>query len=203
MKKMILLAAALILALSAASAETIRPKLTFIDLKRLENRMVKTDVDYKGGDTMTLTLYEPERFDAGAIRAAKAGDAIFTDGEEVAIESVTEDGPDILFNAGTASEMLFCDAGYDEFEHVMEDDAVPYLLLGTMECEILEYYPVLDWIDPITGEPQDDPAVYRGDKLKELLGNPEAVGFNCKNVDIVYDRNNQIALMQRYYSPAQ
>ena len=46
-------------------------------------------------------------------------------------------------------------------------------------------------------------AIYRGDKLKELLQNPDAIGFNCKNVDVVYDRNNQPVLMKREFSSAQ
>ena len=46
-------------------------------------------------------------------------------------------------------------------------------------------------------------AIYRGDKLKELLQNPEAVGFSSKNVVVVYDRTNQPVLMMREYSPAQ
>ena len=47
--------------------------------------------------------------------------------------------------------MLFCDAGNDEFEHVMESNYVPWIKLGTMDVEILEYYPILDAIAPITG----------------------------------------------------
>ena len=186
-----------------ASAETIRAKDITIDINRLEDRMVKTDIEYKGGDIMTLTLYENERFDAEAIKAVKAGDVIVSDGEEVAIESVEPDGPDIIFNKGTENEMLFCDAGNNEFEHVMESDYVPWIRLGSMDVEILEYYPILDAIDPLTGDLLEEYAIYRGDKLKELLQNPDAVGFNCKNVDVVYDRNNQPVLIKREFSSAQ
>ena len=165
--------------------------------------MVKTDIDYKEGDMMTLTLYENERFDAAAIRAVKVGDVIVTDGDEITIESIDTDGPDIIFNKDTANEMLFCDAGNDEFEHVMDSDYVPWIRLGSMDVEILEYYPILDAIDPITGDLLEEYALYRGDKLKELLQNPDAVGFNCKNVDVVYDRNNQPVMMKREFSSAQ
>ena len=206
MKKLICIM--MILALSAAaictaSAETITAKPVTIDINRLEDRMVKTDIDYKEGDMMTLTLYENERFDAEAIRAVKAGDVIVTDGKEITIESIDADGPDIIFNKGTENEMLFCDAGNDEFEHVMESDYVPWIKLGSMDMEILEYYPILDAIDPVTGDLLEEYALYRGDKLKELLQNPDAVGFNCKNVDVVYDRNNQPVLIKREFSSAQ
>lgn len=206
MKKLICAMITLVLLLAAvcaASAETIQPKPVTIDINRLEGRMVKTDIEYKEGDMMTLTLYENERFDAAAIRAVKAGDVIVTDGGEVTVESVEADGPDIIFNRGTENEMLFCDAGNDEFEHVMESDYVPWIKLGSMEMEILEYYPILDAIDPITGDILEEYALYRGDKLKELLQNPDAVGFNCKNVDVVYDHNNQPVLIRREFSSAQ
>ena len=206
MKKLIcvmMILAAMAALICTASAETIQAKPVTIDIDHLEGRMVKTDIEYKEGNTMTLTLYENERFDAEAIRAVKAGDVIVTDGEEVTIETIDADGPDIIFNKGTENEMLFCDAGNDEFEHVMESDYVPWIRLGTMDVEILEYYPILDAIDPITGDLLEEYAIYRGDTLKELLQNPDAVGFNCKNVDIVYDRNNQPVLVRRQYSPAQ
>ena len=188
MKKLLCMMAALALTLAVictASAETIQPKPVTIDINHLENRMVKTDIDYKEGDIMTLTLYENERFDAETIKAVKVGDVIVTDGDEITIESIEPDGPDIIFNKGTGNEMLFCDAGNDEFEHVMESDYVPWIKLGTMDMEILEYYPILDAIDPVTGDLLEEYALYRGDKLKELLQNPDAVGFNCKNVDVI------------------
>ena len=190
-------------AICAASAETIQAKPVTIDINHLEDRMVKTDIDYKEGTIMTLTLYENERFDAEAIKGIKVGDVIVTDGEEITIESIDPDGFDIIFNKGTGNEMLFCDAGNDEFEHVMDSDYVPWIKLGSMDMEILEYYPILDAIDPITGDLLEEYALYRGDKLKELLQNPDAIGFNCKNVDVVYDRHNQPVLMKREFSSAQ
>lgn len=206
MKSLVSLITALVLIAcmtASAGAETIQPNPVTIDISNLENRCVRTDLAYKDGGRMTLTLFEPERFDAEAIKAVKAGDVIVTDGEEVAVESVTQDGPDIIFNQGTPDEMLFCDGGRDYFEHVMENDLVPWIELGTMETDILEYYPILDWVDPKTGDPLDEVMVYRGDKLAELLQDPEAIPFDVKNVDILYDSSNQIQLMIRYYSPLQ
>ena len=206
MKKLIALSLALILALAtvcAASAETVQAKPADIDAANLENRMVKTDIEYKEEDKMLLTLYAPERFDAAAVKAVQPGDVIVTDGEEVTIETVEEDGPDLIFNKGTENEMLFCDAGHDEFERVMENDYVPWIKVAVIELELLEYYPVIDYIDPLTGGILEDPVIYRGDRLMELLKNPEAVTFAVKNVDVVYDRNNMPVLMIRHYSPAQ
>ena len=206
MKKLIAACLALVLALAlacGASAETVQAKPAEIDPANLEGRMVKTDIEYRDGGKMLLTLYAPERFDAAAIRAVQPGDTIVTDGEEVKIETVEADGPDIVFNRGTENEMLFCDAGRDEFEHVMDSDYVPWIQLGTMELEQLEYYPVIDWIDPMTGDILDDPVIYRGDRLMELLKNPDAVTFAAKNVDVVFDRNNMPVLVIRHFSSSQ
>ena len=206
MKKTFAIAAALALTLIlcvTASAETINAKPVTLDISNLENQMVKTDIEYKEKGMMTLTLFVPERFDADAIKAVKAGDVIVTDGEEVTVTSVDADGPDLIFNKGTDTEMLFCDNGRNEYEHVMENDFVPWINIGSMDHEILEYFPILDMIDPKTGDVLDEYAVYRGDKLEELLQDPDAVGFNCKNVDVVYDGNNQIVLIRREFSPAQ
>ena len=186
-----------------AFADTIQAKPVTLSMDRLEGHMIRTDLEYKEGDKMRMTLYVPERFDAAAILSAKVGDVIVTDGEEIVVKSVEADGPDLLFNKGTENEMLFCDAGFDEFEHVEDNDFVPWIRLGTMEQEILDYYPILDGIDPISGEILEEYRVYRGDRLKELLQNPDAVGFDCKNVDVVYDHSNQPVLILRYYSPAQ
>ena len=206
MKKILAISLVLALALTlvcTASAETIQAKPAAFGIDDLENRMVKTDITYKGGDTMTLTLYVPETFDAEAIKAVKAGDVIVTDGEEVTVNTIDTDGPDIIFNKGTETEMLFCDKGNGEFEHVEESDYVPWINIGSKDVEILEYYPILDGIDPRTGEILPEYTVYRGDKLKELLQDPDAVTFDVKNTDIVYDWNNQIVLIRREFSSAQ
>ena len=96
-----------------------------------------------------------------------------------------------------------CGCVHVRYEHVMENDIAPWITIGTMELEILEYYPILDLIDPMTGDMLDEYVVYRGDKLKELLQDPDAIGFNVKNTDVVYDWNNQIVLIMREFSPAQ
>ena len=134
MKKLIAACLALVLALAlacGASAETVQAKPAEIDPANLEGRMVKTDIEYRDGGKMLLTLYAPERFDAAAIRAVQPGDTIVTDGEEVKIETVEADGPDIVFNRGTENEMLFCDAGKGTFEHVGLNDIVPDIKLGS------------------------------------------------------------------------
>ena len=102
---------------ACAEGRIIMPNPVTLDMENLENRCVRTNVEYKEENMMTLTLYEPERFAPEAIQNAQVGDVIVTDGEEVVIAFIEKDGPDYIFNPDTETEMLFCDA-VRYFEHV-------------------------------------------------------------------------------------
>lgn len=200
-----LLVAALmtVTAAGAALAETVAPNPGRIDMQHLENRYVTTNIEYKGDGMATLTLLENEQFDAETIRAMQVGDVIRSDGEEITVESLTWDGPDLRVNEGTDQEMLLCDAGDGVFERVEEDDRVPQVTIGTMEWEILPYVVMLDGVDAMTGETLEQPAVRMGDDLIALLESGDGPSFAVENVHILYDHNNQPQLVWRSYSPAQ
>ena len=207
-KKLIAVTAALLLAVvmvGAAAADTINPLPVKTDINKLEDRFVTTDIEYKGNGRATMTLYENELFDADTIKAAKAGDVIVSDGQEVTVETVDWDGPDLYFNKGTDNEMLFCDNSDGTFNHVYhdEDDRIPQAKIGTIDVEILPYITMLDWVDPKTGDSLDKVAVRDGDELKALLEGKEGPSFSVKNVRTLFDNNNQPVLVWRYYSPAQ
>ena len=208
-KKWIAAAAALALALAmtcAAVAETIRPLPVQTDINRLTDRFVTTNIEYRENSMAALTLYENERFDAETIRAVKPGDVIVTDGEEVTVDSVSWDGPDLYFNRGTGNEMLFCEnVGEGTFEHVYHDmdDRIPQVLIGCMDVEILPYMIMLDWVDAKTGEPLDQVAVRDGEELLALLKSNDGPGFSAENVRVLYGSLNMPNLFWRYYSPAQ
>ncbi len=209
MKKLIAVMAALILICAAgtslAAGKLIQPLYPTMDLYHLEDRFVTTDIELVEGSTnkAVFTLYDRERFAEMAMRNAAVGDVIETGGEQVTIVSIEMDGPDYVFNKGTDTEMLFCDASDGKFEHVVENDIVPDIRLGSFEIEILDYYPVLDWIDPKTGEILEQPAVRTGEDLRTLLADPEAVGFNTRNVRVLYDAYGMPQMIWRFYSPLQ
>lgn len=206
-KKQFAVLAALLVAvmIGTASAETIAPLPARIDLDHLCDRFVTTDIEYQGNGIATLTLFEDERFDAEALRALKEGDVIVSDGEETAVVTIEWDGPDLFVNRNTETEMLFCETGDEEFEHVyyQMDDRIPQVKLGSMDQEILPYMTMLDWVDAETGEVLEQVAVRDGEALLKLLEEDNGPSFSVRNVRILYDNNNQPVLIWRYYSPAQ
>jgi hypothetical protein len=212
MKKLIATAAALILALvlsctAFAEGTTVHPLPVQTNVDELGGRYVTTDIEYKGNSIMELTLYEIERFDGAALKAVKPGDAIESEGETIAVESVEWDGPDLYFNRDTNHEMLFCSPDEEvTFERVIrdEDDRNTMVKIGTREQEVLPYMIMLDWVDAETGEPYEDlPALRSGDDLLKLLEKNDGPSFAVKNVKILYNSMNMPDLVWRYYSPAQ
>ncbi len=210
MKKLIAVTAALVLVLAvvctaAAEGKTVTALYPKTDIYNLKDKFVTTDIALKEGskDIAVFTLYERERFDEDAVRNVVPGDVIVTGGESVEIKTIDVDGPDFIFNKGTPTEMLFCDAGKGTFEHVGLNDIVPDIKLGSIEVELLDYFPFLDWIDPKSGEPLEQVALRSGEELRTLLADSEAVGFSSGSVRVLYDNNNQPQMIWRFYSPLQ
>ncbi len=207
-KKLVAILSALLLAvmmIGTAAAEAINPLPPTVDINNLKDRFVTTDITYKEGDIVTLTLYEDEVFDAEAIKAVKEGDVITTDGAEVTVTSVTWDGIDVYFNKGTETEMLFCDTGKGTFEHVLEvNDLIPQVKIGTMEVELLPYMTMLDGVDAGSGEPLETFVVRSGEDLLNMLKSDNASAcFDVQSIRILYDGNNVPQLIWRFYSPLQ
>lgn len=205
MKKLTAVLTALVLCVTlagVAAAETVSPLPATIDMDHLDGRFITTDVVYKGNGIAELTLYENECFDGETIKAVKPGDVIVSDGEETTVETVKWDGPDLWINQGTENEMLFCEEKDGTFQHVMENDYIPQLKIGTMEQEILPYMTMLDWVDAKNGEILENVALRNGDELKALLESNDGPAFDVKNVKVLYT-SGQPELFWRYYSPAQ
>ena len=205
-KKIVALVSVLVLVLAAvgaAVAETVLPNPGKIDLNHLENLYVTTNIEYKGNGIAALTLLENEQFAGDAVRGLKAGDVLCTNGENIQIETLEWDGPDLFINRGTDNEVLLGEAGDGLYERVMEDDRVPQLTVGTREVEILPYVVMLDWVDAKTGEMLDQVAVRSGEELVALLESNDGPSFAVENVHVLYDHYNQPTLVWRFYSPAQ
>ena len=200
-----LLVSALLAVLTAGSAlaATVEPNPGKIDIQHLEDRFVTANVEYKGNGIAALTLLENEQYDAEAVKAIQVGDVIRSEGEEITVETLAWDGPDLRINEGTDHEVLLCDAGNGVFERVEEDDRVPQLEAGTLECEILPYMFLLDEVDAVTGDILDTPALRSGDEMISLLEKGDGPSFAVENVHVLFDQNNQPRLFWRYYSSAQ
>lgn len=204
-RKIVAVLACVILTLAmagAALAETVSPNPVKIDVLDLGGRYVTANIEYKGEGVAALTLVENEQFEAEAVRALQAGDVLLSNGEEIAVETVEWDGPDLWINRGTEQEVLLCEAGHDKFERVMWDDMVPQVTIGTVECEILPYIVMLDHVDAKSGELLEKPVVRDGEELLGLLESGDGPSFAVENVHVLFDDNNQPMLVWRFYSPA-
>ena len=199
------LAAVMLTAVTAGSAlaETLAPNPGRIEMNDLAGRYVTTNIEYKGDGQTTLTLLENEQFSAEAVKALKAGDVIRSNGEEITVETLTWDGPDLWVNKGTAQELILCETGSGVYERVLEDDMVPQLTIGTLDWEILPYIVVLDWVDAESGEVLEDLAVRSGEELVTLLERGDGPSFAVENVHTLFDQNGQPMMIWRFYSPAQ
>ncbi len=189
----------MLLVFGSAFAETILPNPATIDMEDLENRYVTTNLEYKGNGIVTLTLLENEQYDAEVIRKLQAGDVIRSGNEEITVETMEWDGPDLFIN----SEILLCDTDDGTFERVMENDMVPQLTIGTLDCEIEPCLTMLDWVDPVSGDILENVAVRSGEELIALLESGAGPSFAVENVHTLFDHYSQPMLIWRFYSPAQ
>ena len=185
-----------------AEGKTISPLPVLTDINRLTDRYVTTDIQFVEGRKVTLTLYEHERFAGEDIKALEVGDVIVTDGEEVKVETITVDA-DVWVNKGMNTELLLCENHFGEYERVMENDMVPWILLGSLDAELEDFILFLDWINPETGEDLEEPVSREIASLLADLQKTDTVGYDNKAVKIIYGNNNEPMTIFRYYSPAQ
>lgn len=183
-----------------AEGTVVRPKAPQIDMDRLNNRYVLTDIHYEGDGKATLTLYEDERFPADAMEGLKVGDTVVSGGEEIHIQSLEIDEEEgyIFLNLGTNDERLFYRNEHDEYLESGVNDLSPQLTLGTMQMEIGEYTTVLDMSDNDTGRAV---VLSSADMIREMeSGN--GIGFENKNVYVLFSGNYPWIVI-RFYTPWQ
>ena len=92
MKRLLLTILSIMLLSAAASADTITGLAIDIDPNHLESCAVYVRITayHEKTDTVSIEIIVPEKFDANDIDRLSVGDSIFTNGEEIMIESITE-----------------------------------------------------------------------------------------------------------------
>ena len=88
------LAAAERMVVTALASEVNPDALTAV---AVDARITGYDAD---GNTLTVELIVPERYDPEEIGALKVGDAIYTQGQEVEIRTITENSGYLVLNEG-------------------------------------------------------------------------------------------------------
>ena len=213
MKKILCLVLCLCLfapALSAAERTVVTALAAEVNPESLVSVSVDARItDYNAADsTLTIELIVPERYDPEEILALKPGDAIYTQGQEVDIKTISENSGYIVLNEGDyefseGSVWLF--EGIDMNYWIADYHDNSWILLDTVHMPVSDHLLFLDEINPSTGETLLQPSVYSGKEFLEMLNaeKDEGPGFAANNVTVVFDGTGALALIRRFYVPWQ
>lgn len=158
---------------------------------------------------LTVELLTPERFDREEVLSLVPGDAIFTQGQEIKVETIKEQYGYVILNEG---EYEFSEGSvwlYEETDGsfaVAAWDDTTWITLPAITIPVTDKLLFLDGINPSSGEMLDMPTVHSGAEFLEMLKKEaagEGPGFDVNNVFVVFDADGQLALVQRYYVPWQ
>ncbi len=208
MKKAIAVLILLMLTVSAASANTI----TCIATEPYMDEFVKYASfarvhDYDSDTNMIeLELMIPEIFGGDDVKGLKVGDAIYTGGKEVVIESISEENGHIVLNKGDyefSEGSVWLDEMADgTYRPTVYEDWM-WMENARIEVPVSDSFLFLDMIDPASGECLDKPTVHNAAEFLAMQNNPEDPGFKAHNVWVVLDESGELAVVYRFYVPWQ
>lgn len=200
---MLLLVFSLLLC-SAASADTLMPMAREIDPERLEKVSCYARIlGYNEAEnTLTVELITPEVFDYADVYALKEGDSIYTNGREVAIESLAwDDWKEILWiNGGDVFLIKDLDGDYrtgNSNDHVWHVSA-------RLECPVKEHLLLMDYVDERSGGMLELPRVFTAEETIAKAQKEQAADYNrlaVNNVYVVFDGEGNLAVIHRFYVP--
>ena len=159
-------------------------------------------------NTLTVELLVPERFDPEDILNLKAGDAIYAQGQETEIKTISEKDGYIVLNEGDfefSEGSVWLYEGLDRNYWIADYHDNSWLVLDTVRVPVSDHLLFLDEIDPSSGETQLQPTVHSGKEFLEMLESEKenGIGFTANNVSVVFDSTGALALIRRYYVPWQ
>lgn len=204
MKRLLGLLFALTLFIGTAAAE--RTVVTALAAEVNPDNLVSVAADAKvlscADGQFTITILVPERYDPEEINALKVGDAIWTEGREVEIRSITERDGYIVLNADTDDDVWLFES-VDLNYWIMDVNDNTWLEFATVTVPASGHLLFLDGINPSTGESLLHPTVYNEEDFMTLMNSADDPGFDIRNVEVVFDENGELALIRRFYVPWQ
>ena len=131
-------------------------------------------------NTLTVEVIVPERYSAAEIENLQIGDAIYTQGQEVVINSISNEDGYIALNQGDSeytdgSILLY--QGLDMNYEIMQYDDHTWVTLTTLNVPVYDQLLYLDEIDPASGESLNYPTVHSAADLIAEIEGGEAAGF--------------------------
>lgn len=203
----LVLASLMLLFAVSAQADTIRPLESVIDLDELS--FVKTaGVPGVWEDGMlTLTLYEPETFDAKAIAGLKVGDVLMIGGKEVPVTSLDLGAESGAINQESGENVYYLYMNEDRDFTIMDSyDMTSYRLVGDATVPVAEGFLFLDGVDPATGEPLSTRTEHSFEEFLAIRDGEtasEGIGFNQTNTTVAFNSEGQLESIERIYTPWQ
>ena len=158
---------------------------------------------------LTVELIAPEVFDRGEVLSLTVGDAVYTQGQEIVIQTLSEHYGYLVINEG---DFEFSEGSvwlYEQMDGnfaIAEWDDNTWITLAELKEPVQDTLLFLDWINPASGESLNMPAVHTAAEFIAMIkteseeGGP---GFSANNVYAVFDAEGNLAVIQRYYVPWQ
>ena len=208
MKKLFVVLLLLVLAVSAASADTITAVASEPYMETYAKYACYArihDYDSKTG-MLEVELIMPEIFDGEDVKGLQPGDAIYTGGQEVVIETITEEDGYIILNKGDypfSEGSVWLKADLDGNYRPMNYEDYTWLEMARLEVPVTERLLLLDYIDPSSGLMLEKPTVHSAAEFLAMKDDTADPGFDVNNVIAVLDENGDLAVIERYYVPWQ
>lgn len=155
-----------------------------------------------GSNTASVVILVPERYNPEEIMALKIGDAIYTQGQEVEIRTISEVDGYLVLNEGADDEVYLFES-VDLNYWIMDINDNTWTEFATISVPVAEHMLFLDEIDPATGAGLLNPTVHNKAEFLKIMKNPDDPGFDIRNVKAVFDEDGKLALVRRFYVPWQ
>ena len=200
---------------SEVCAETITAMATPVNPDHLEKTSCYARILGYNEDrnTLTVELIVPEVFAEEEVMELEVGDAIYTGGEEVTIQTIDwyEDDGYLVINAGAyehAPGSVYLHM--DRWGNYMPDryGHPTYNTIAVLECPVTKTLLFLDYTSAETGDALELPIVRTATELAETIQSIEEsrltkagymVGLDIDNVYVVFDGDGQLAVVQRFF----
>ena len=197
-----------------SSPKTITAVASEINPEHLASVIVNARITGYSPDenALTVELLVPETYDRDEVLSLAVGDAIYTQGQEVVIETLSEAYGYLVIND---SEFAFSEGSIWLYEQEDGNFAIDnwgdasWMILAELKAPVKESLLFLDGINPSSGESLSVPTVHNAADFLAMLkaengeGEEGGPGFAANNAVVVFDDAGQLAMIQRYYVPWQ
>lgn len=155
--------------------------------------------DYNAEDnTVKAEVMEEILLDREDVDALQVGDELIIGDETINVETLEKDEFGIMVN--DEIELRY-GGGTDVMAYFYEHMYMKPLAVVTLE--IPDSLVFTDMIDPATGEVLDESTVHTAAEFAEMLAAGGSPDFASDNVNVTFDENGQMTLVERFYTPWQ